>query len=184
METDQHINQIVQNIVADISSQVQTQATATISEKIAEVVSAIDCTSLLSNQLSQKIDNKLSQLPIDSKSIELELSNRLDTISQNLSATVQLQTLKIINESVNKYVNSINFQELYQASIISAIKNKKFIFPDNSVPPSALQLQDLRVSGDQVVGGIIKHFGSTGIDDKADTCQLTILNDVTVVENN
>ncbi|CAB4129231.1 hypothetical protein UFOVP112_329 [uncultured Caudovirales phage] len=184
MDTDQHINQIVQNIVADISSQVQTQATATIAEKIAQVVSAIDCTSMISNQLSQKIDVKLSQLPIDSKTIESELSSRLDTISQNLSASVQLQALKIINESVSKYVNNINFQELYQASIISAIKNKKFVFPDNSVPPSAIQLSDLRISGDQVASGIIKNFGSTGIDDRASACQLTILNDLTVVENN
>ena len=36
----------------------------------------------------------------------------------------------------------------------------------------------------QITGGIITKFGSTGIDDQATACQVTIMDDVTVVENN
>ena len=38
--------------------------------------------------------------------------------------------------------------------------------------------------GEYITGGIITNFGSTGIDDKATACQVTIMDDVTVVENN
>ena len=41
-----------------------------------------------------------------------------------------------------------------------------------------------RSSGDIIRGGIVKDFGSTGIDDKATACQLTIFDNVTVIENN
>jgi hypothetical protein len=42
----------------------------------------------------------------------------------------------------------------------------------------------LRLSGENITGGIVKSFGSTGIDDKATACQLSIFDETTVVENN
>lgn len=41
----------------------------------------------------------------------------------------------------------------------------------------------MKLSGDHIVGGIIAKFGSTGIDDRAENCQVTILDSATVVEN-
>lgn len=40
------------------------------------------------------------------------------------------------------------------------------------------------ISGDQIQGGIIKEFSSTGIDDRASGCVLTLMDDTTVIENN
>ena len=40
------------------------------------------------------------------------------------------------------------------------------------------------ISGDQIRGGIIQEFGSTGIDDRATSCMLTVTDETTVVENN
>ena len=40
------------------------------------------------------------------------------------------------------------------------------------------------ISGDQIQGGIIKEFSSTGIDDRASNCVLTLMDDTTVIENN
>lgn len=44
-------------------------------------------------------------------------------------------------------------------------------------------LNNTVISGNNVVGGIIKQFGSTGIQDNASTCQVTILDQATVFEN-
>lgn len=40
------------------------------------------------------------------------------------------------------------------------------------------------ISGDQIKGGIITEFGSTGIDDRATNCVLTLLDESVVIENN
>ena len=40
------------------------------------------------------------------------------------------------------------------------------------------------ISGDQIKGGIITDFGSTGIDDRASGCVLTLLDESVVIENN
>ena len=184
MDIDQHVNQIVQNIVAEITTKVQAQAMDAITLKIDEVINTLDYTSMLSNKLSQKLDIKLSNLPIDKNTIEAELTNRVEKLARNLSMSVEQQSVKIINDTVSRYVDQIDFKTLYQTTIVSAIQNNKITFPEASIPCSAIQVENLQLSGGNIVGGIIQQFGSTGIDDKSSACQLTIMDDITVVENN
>jgi len=184
MDIDTHVNSIVQGIVTQITSQVQTQAMAAITQKIDEVVGALDYTEVLTSLLSQKLDIHLSKLPIDTGSIQTELTSRVDTLAQNLSATVQAQSLRLIEDSVNTQIRQIDFNGLFQSSIVNALQNQSVTFPDSSIKHTALDLTELRLSGSQIEGGIVQQFGSTGIDDKATTCQLSIFDDITVVENN
>lgn len=184
MNIDEQVNQIVQNIVTEITTKVQQQAMAAIEQKIAEVISNIDTGAILSDKLNQKLDERLSRLPIDAKSIEIELTNRVNALATGLSTQVQSQSIALVNENIQTQIKAINFQELCQATLLSAIQSNKFSYPDQSIPGSAVQANSLRVSGDNITGGIIKSFGSTGIDDRATDCRLSIFDDVTVVENN
>ena len=184
MDIDQHVNQIVQNIISDITTKVQLQVASIIDQKVSEIVAALDTKSILSDQLGKKIDAQLSQLPINTKSIETQLLSKLDNLSLNLASQVQTKSLEIATTSINTQVNKIDFREICQAALSIAIQNQTFTFPNSSIPSSALDSTGLQLSGDHIVGGIIKNFGSTGIDDKSTACQLTILDDVTVVENN
>ena len=184
MDIDQHVNQIVQNLVAEITTKVQQQAAAAVESKIAEVLAAIDTNTMLSERLSQKIDERLAKLPIDAKTIESELSIRVNDLATNLATQVQSNSIQLANDTIQQQVNAINFQELCQSALITAIQSNRFSFPEASVPGVAVDVDTLRLSGENIVGGIVKSFGSTGIDDKATACQLSIFDDVTVVENN
>ena len=184
MDIDQHVNQIVQNIVAEITTKVQAQAADAISNKIDEVLSTLDYTTLLSDKLSQKLDVKLASLPIDKNTIESELTNRVSNLANNLSNTVEQKSAKIIEDTVANYVGKIDFHEIYRRTIIEALANREVTFPSASIPHSAIQFEGLTIPGDRVCGGIIQQFGSTGIDDQSTTCQLTIMDELTVVENN
>ena len=184
MDIDQHVNQIVQNLVAEITTKVQQQAAAAVESKIAEVLAAIDTNTMLSERLSQKIDERLAKLPIDAKTIESELSIRVNDLATNLATQVQSKSIQLANDTIQQQVNAINFQELCQSALITAIQSNRFSFPEASVPGVAVDVATLRLSGENIVGGIVKSFGSTGIDDKATACQLSIFDDVTVVENN
>jgi hypothetical protein len=139
---------------------------------------------MLSERLSQKIDERLARLPIDAKSIEAELTTRVSNQATNLSAQIQIKSLELVNNTIQQQVNAINFQELCQSALIAAIQSNRFSFPEASVPGAAVDVGTLRLSGENITGGIIKSFGSTGIDDKATACQLSIFDDVTVIENN
>ena len=67
-----------------------------------------------------------------------------------------------------------------QSEVNRAASN--YNFPEKSIPLSSVDLSNLVITGDQVVGGIIKNFSSTGIDDRATQCQITILDTHTIIE--
>jgi hypothetical protein len=184
MDIDQHVNQIVQNIVAQITSTVQSQVAEQIDAKITEIIANLDTTSILADQLSQKLDAKIGQLPIDTKSIETELKKRVSTLGDNLASVIQSKSLEIASESIARQVNSVDFDLLCQTTLLDAIREAKLNFPAGSIPAASVKTVELKLHGGQIQGGIIESFGSTGIDDKATSCQLTIMDDVTVVENN
>lgn len=184
MDIDQHVNQIVQNIVADITTKVQAQAMDAIAKKVSEVVNAIDCTALISDKINQQLTQKISQLPIDSKAIEATMTKRVEEMAQNLYTTVQKKSIDITADTINNYVKKIDFQQLSQTTLLTSLENLSFKYPSNSIPADAVQKTNFLLTGDNIKGGIIKNFGSSGIDDKAQNCQLTILDEVTVVENN
>lgn len=184
MDIDQHVNSIVQNIVAQITTTVQAQVAEQIDAKITEILANLDATSILADQLSQKLDAKISQLPIDTKSIEAFLKTKLDNVSSTLSAQIQQRSVDAAQDYITQQVNNINFQNLCQSTLSLAIQNQTFKYPVNSIPGAAINATDWLISGNNIKGGIITNFGSTGIDDKSTGCQLTIMDDVTVVENN
>jgi len=184
MNIDDQVNQIVKNIVTEITTKVQQQAMSAIEAKISEVIAAIDTNAMLSDRLSQKLDERLSKLPIDAKSIETELSNRIDQLSTNLATQVQSRSISLVNENIQDQINAIDFPALCQSTLVAAIQGNKLVFPEGSIPGTAIDPATLRISGDSIAGGIITNFGSTGIDDKSTACQLSIFDEITVIENN
>jgi hypothetical protein len=184
MNIDDNVNQIVQNIVNQITAQVQAQAMSAITSKINEVIDNMDTTSMLATILSQKLDARISQLPIDTGTIESTLVNRVNDLATSLSNSVYNKAVDQINTTIADNIATISFRDLCQSALISALNSSQFRFIDNSIPGTAIQKDNLKINGDQIVGGIIKQFGSTGIDDKSTGCQLTIMDDITVIENN
>jgi enhancing lycopene biosynthesis protein 2 len=184
MDIETHVNGIVEQIIADITVKVQAQVATVITQKVDEALSVIDYSSILSDKLSQRLDEKLSRLPIDATSIQIELGKRVTALADNLSAQVQQQSSNLIADTVSKEVKSIDFNSTFQATVLEAIQNQQVAFPEQSIPHTSIDFAGFKTSGDILTGGIITKFGSTGIDDQASACQLTIMDEVTVVENN
>lgn len=102
----------------------------------------------------------------------------LDGLQQTVAQDVRQQVAEIIARiDVNSIATNVVRNEITNYLNTAT-------FPAGSIDPSAIDLPKLTISGDQVSGGIIKEFGSTGIDDKATDCRLTIMDDYTVSENN
>lgn len=116
--------------------------------------------------------------------IDQQLKQIVDKIIADVNEKIQSQIEGIVEEQVSALVKKIPLQTLFEQSFAQALVAETFDFPNNSIPASALRTDDIKLSGNHVAGGIITEFGSTGIDDKATSCQLTIMDDATVVENN
>jgi hypothetical protein len=116
--------------------------------------------------------------------IEKSVNQIVENIVSDIKTQVENQVVEIIRTQVSAAVSKINIVELFNASFSTSIKNRTFEFPEASIPAWAIDPTDWIISGSNIQGGIIKNFGSSGIDDKALTCQLSIFDSVTVVENN
>jgi DNA polymerase III epsilon subunit-like protein len=106
------------------------------------------------------------------------------TLIEDISVKVQKEVFDTIQKEVRDAISKIDMVALFNASFSTSLKNQTFEFPERSIPMTAVDLNSLQLSGDRVSGGIIKNFGSTGIDDQATDCRLSIFDDLTVVENN
>lgn len=184
MNIDNSVNQIVQTLVSEITSRVQAEAMAAIEQKVTEVIATLDTTALLSQLLSSKLDDRLNRLPIDTKTVEAQLAAGVKDLAAKLAETVQVKSATMANEAMLQEIRKVDFKELCQTSLLSAVEQARLSFPADSIPAQAVKLSDAQLSGNNITGGIIKNFGSTGIDDRASDCKLTILDHATVVENN
>jgi len=184
MDIDTQVNGIVQNIISEITTKVQAQVADIITEKVDEVIGNIDYNTVLATKLNQLLDSKISQLNIDRNTVESVLTTRVEQIATSLATSAQQHALERVGDLVTSQLTNADFQRLFQDGLAMAIKNNLIAFPDNSIAARSIDTSALLISGDNIQGGIVKNFGSTGIDDRAENCQLTIMDDVTVVENN
>jgi hypothetical protein len=117
-----------------------------------------------------------------------DLDNYANSIAakvvNDLQDKIQAQVLEAVQQQIVTQVAAIDFHSLFNAAFSAALKTNAFTFPDQSIPLNAVNMEGFKTSGDNISGGIIAEFGSTGIDDKATQCQLSIFDETTVVENN
>lgn len=101
--------------------------------------------------------------------------------------------LRTLNQDVNKLVFDGVKDQLRRIDIASVARDyigtlltsnpKTFSFPERSVPGTAVNPEGLYIRPELIIGGIYRNFESTGIQDKAGSCQVTILDEATVFEN-
>lgn len=180
MDISKQLESIVENIVDEIHSQVQDQALAGISKFIEDRLSTYDFDSKIAGYADIHVAARVAELQFDTKSIRSELEQageqavadlKADVTREviadikNQLAAIDVRTLvkSMVKETVNGYIDNLNFKE-------------------GTIPGEAINWGNAIISGDNIAGGVIKSFGSTGIDDRASQCQVTIMDTNVVIE--
>lgn len=122
--------------------------------------------------------------------ISTQTNGIVDALVNNVLATVveeiQTQAKAQILSELRARLDDINFEQVVRGAVENYIKTsvEKMEFSESSIPGSAVSVAGLKITADNILPGIIKNFASTGIDDKATQCQVTVLDNFTVIENN
>lgn len=166
---------LVANIVEDVQSQVSTQIT-----------------DLVKDQLKTRLDTYNYDLAVH-KLTELLSTEDTEALQKRINAAVNVVVTNIqtqleseIHGIIDKKLNGLNIDQQFSSALKSILGDKltEVNFPPNSISAASIKQQDLIIGGDQIQGGIIKGFSSTGIDDRASKCIVTLLDAAVVVENN
>jgi hypothetical protein len=182
MDLNTHLAKIVEGLVADITSNVLVRVDSAISAAINNRLAAYDYASHIQEAANAAFERRVGEYTVDPKRLENRIVNK---INETIDAA-QEQTRELVETQVQQRLSTVDFQRAITDSVGTLVADRmnEFVFPVNSIDPAALKLLDLKITGDNVSGGIIENFSSTGIDDRASRVALTILDDSTVVENN
>jgi hypothetical protein len=179
------VNDSFQNLVDDLTQQALAQAQESIHNSISELVNQ-KLDSMLSAEtinrlVISRVEQQLHQYTPDLSNFEAGLQAVSDNILHGLDATAN----KKITQHISELIQGIDVSALVYQSIESRLQqhNYKIPFAAHSIMGSAIDPTELKISGDNIVGGVVTNFASTGIDDQSATCQLTLLDQGAVFEN-
>lgn len=182
MDLNTHLAKIVEGLVADITANVLVRVDSAISAAINNRLAAYDYASHIQEAANTAFERRVGEYTVDPKRLE----NRIVSKINETIDSAQEQTRELVETQVQQRLSTVDFQRAITDSVGTLVADRmnEFVFPFNSIDPNALKLLELKITGDNINGGIIENFSSTGIDDRASRVALTILDDSTVIENN
>lgn len=182
MDLNEHLGKIVEGLVGEITANVLARVDSVISSTVTDRLTNYNYEAHIKEAATAALDRRAAEYTVDAKRLEKRIAERIELVL----GEVQANTAELINSTVTARIAKINFNQAMTdaASSIIAERLKDYVFPANSINGDALKLSDLVITGDNVKGGIIENFSSTGIDDRATGVAVTILDHATVVENN
>jgi len=108
------------------------------------------------------------------------MASALESFTDELLTQAKQEIIKQVQE---QFFN-INLEQIAKSIVEEKLKELlvTFSFPDESIKANAIDWTDSSLTGDLINGGTITNFKSTGIHDIADSIQLTVMNDMVVIE--
>ena len=190
-QTDAIASDLASAIIKDVQSKIAIQVQADVAAELLK----IDIPQLV-RELAVKSSESFSKSLQSQIAVEVKNKSAKCDISQTIKQTAAEQTVIAVDklkEQISKQASADIAYKLAQIDIKQQVRDyvtqtlagliKECNFPTGSIPESAVNLENFTISGDKIVGGIIKRFESTGIQDDATSCQVTILDEATVIEN-
>ena len=158
----QQVQQAVSNYLDNnnIAELVSNHINETVKKSVAGIVQSA---------IGELLDNKNISEEIE-RLILLNANDRLKTMTE-IVAKQQLAGLDL-----KKLVNSVVKEQL-------KLDIENYDFPDNSIPSSSVDFRGFTLSAGQLVGGTLKEFNSTGIQDLATNTKFILTDDTTAIDN-
>ena len=182
MDLNEHLAKIVEGLIADITTNVMVRVDSVISNAVNNRLAAYDYETHINAAATTAFEKKANEYAVDPKKLENRIVEKITTTIDD----AQIQTQRLVETVAKEKLSKIDINKSVTDAVSTLIADRinDFVFPVGSIEPSSIKLANLKISGDNVSGGIIENFSSTGIDDRASQVALTILDDSTVIENN
>jgi len=194
MNINEATNQLVQVAIADLLENIRNQIAEKVLYEVSDAVSGMDIQSLLHSKIKDIVGQAVTTYhwPNDVPSSDYNEDAVVQGITNEFRSrtwefltalTGQVQQ-KIIDDAHGK-LSSIDYRQIVREQTAAIIANsvQTYNFPPGSIPITSINTEYLTIPGTRITPGLIKKFESTGIQDSATRCQLTILDEATVFEN-
>jgi len=181
MATNETFDKLIQDLTKDITVQVHAQVHSAIAGMVQTTIREMVNTETIKAAVTDCVNRNIDQYRPDMSLFDARIKSASDAVTNSFNDRAD----RLVIDLVNQHVTNADIPNMIQRQVLSQISGRpgNTVFPDGSIPGSALDIASVRLSGDNVSGGVIKKFSSVGIDDQASSCKLTIMDQGVVFEN-
>jgi hypothetical protein len=183
MDINEQLQPIVASIIDSLKGTIEAELRDQISNEIVAKIANTEFDSVVQRLVEQQIRTRLDQFNFVSTSdeqLQKIIAQLTDQINKNLVTTANQQISSYINQKLAAVDLSTVVSGLVQNKISGLLQNQQF--PEKSISHTSVDFSGLRLTGDQIQGGIITNFGSTGIEDLSTKVQMTLMDQATAFE--
>jgi hypothetical protein len=181
MPSNESFNALIQDLTKDITVQVHAQVKGIIADLVQTQVKQYVTEDVVKSIVTSAINKNIDEFRPDFSVFEKRISERVESFNTTITSRAERLVIDLVAQQVNQSDVPKMIQNFVVDRIGAAPGSK--LFSDGLLPGTAIDTKTLVISGTNVVGGRITGFSSTGIDDQATGCKLTIMDQGTVFEN-
>tara|TARA_R110002072_G_scaffold189005_3_gene345826 strand:+ start:1841 stop:3103 length:1263 start_codon:yes stop_codon:yes gene_type:complete len=170
---------IIQNLKGDLESELREQ----ISQEVVKAIAGTEVQAIAERIISGRLNERIAEFNIETKTKD-KLDQALAKIISNLTANLTKTANEQVKTEIDARVATMDLQSVLGAMVESKIGNlvQTGAFGKESINHTAIDFKGFNFTGDQVKGGIIQEFGSTGIEDRSTKIQMTVMDTAVAFE--
>jgi hypothetical protein len=183
MDINEQLQPVIASLIDGLKVSIESELRDKITDEVVKKIANTEVNGIIETLVAGQIADRVAKFDFVNASQE-----QLSLIVAKLTDQIQ----KTLAQEANTQINSYITQRLAQVdlnSLISSLIGNKLAnmldsrnFPPQSIPQTAIDFNGLTLTGDHIKGGIIEHFGSTGIEDLATKVQMTLMDKATAFE--
>jgi len=183
MDINQQLQPIVESLIDNLKTSIELELRNKISEEVIRKIASTELNSVVESLVTQQLTDRITKF-----NFEATTKQQLDKLVGQLTSQISTGLASAANEKI-----SIEITRQIAATDINAIINNQTAnkintmisggsFPTQSIPHTSVNFKNFAMTGDNIKGGIIENFGSTGIEDRSTHVQMTLMDHAVAFE--
>jgi hypothetical protein len=176
MDINKQLQPVVASLLDGLKVSMEQEIRDQVSQEVVNRIASTEIATIVQDITVRQLQDRVAKFNFEATSKE-KLTTIVQQLIDQINTTLVPQANQQITAEINRQIGKIDVQ-----SIVSSIIENKMsalvtsgAFPTAGIPHTAVNFKGMSLTGDQVKGGIIENFGSTGIEDRATFVQMTLM---------
>lgn len=176
MDINEQLQPVVAGIIANLQTNLEENLQRQISQEVVSKIAAAELDRVVAEQVAAHVSKRLETfnfVEVSNSELNKIVSKVTDNVTKGLTESAQQQIDQYVKSKLSQFDVKPVLDRIVENKLSNLVEVKGF--PERSIPHTSVDFAGLRLTGDQISGGIIENFGSTGIEDRASFVQMTVL---------
>lgn len=176
MDINQQLQPIVASLIDSIKASIEDDLRTKLSNEVVSKLASEEFNTIVKGLVTQYIDKNIAQYNFQGVA-QAHIDRVVKDLADQLGKTLVVTANNQISTEISRQVASVDVR-----GVVGSVVESKLVglvtsgaFPASSIPHGSINFAGFGLSGDNVKGGIIENFGSTGIDDRSTNIQMTLM---------